>query len=137
MCLENLTSSGTTYLFEKLIFVGARCSNKKEEQQVKGVLAHELCHYAMKLVFYNNEKPYYKNNTDMKERFEKIVEDIKKNSIWLNDECNGIISAVFNEYSNEEFHQELIVTVVHILAAFDDNQQKSKYLQEIINLKKT
>jgi len=116
------------------MFVGAKLSDKEREQQIKGVLAHELCHYVMRLVYENQEKPYYKDRKDMREIFEQIVRAIDKwsadNSECPDDECNGIISTVFTLYSKEEFSLELIVRVVQILTEYADAEDKSKYLQD-------
>ncbi|KAL7012091.1 hypothetical protein ACKWTF_014623 [Chironomus riparius] len=115
--------------------MGAKMSDDEEkDQEIKGVLAHELCHYVMRLVYENHENPYFKNREDVKERFEEIVKVISK---WTSneadspdDECNGIISTVFTLYKPELFHLELIVRVVHILVQYDNNEAKSKQLQD-------
>jgi len=116
------------------MFVGAKLSDEKREQRIKGVLAHELCHYIMRLVYENQEEPYYKDRQDIKEMFEQIVKAIDKcsedGSACPNDECNGIISTVFTLYSEKEFGLELIVRVVQILTEYADDNNKSKYLQD-------
>jgi len=115
------------------MFVGAKLSDKKREQQIKGVLAHELCHYVMRLVYENQEKPYFKDRNDMKEMFKQIVRIIDQWSATKSrdpdDECNGIISTVFTLYSKEEFSLELIVRVVQILTEYGDDEKKTKGLQ--------
>lgn len=87
----------------------------------------------MYLVYENNEQPYYKHRTDMTKRFEAVVNAIDKwtldKSKNTNDECNGIISSTFNQYKYEDLHAELIVRVMQILAEFDDDEEKSNYLQ--------
>jgi len=132
--LSGPNSLGSMYPISKWMFVGAKLSYEKREQQIKGVLAHELCHYVMRLVYENKEEPYYKDRKDMKEMFEEIVRAIDKWSAAKSrdpdDECNGIISKVFTLYLKEEFSPELIVRVVQILTAYADAEDKSKDLQD-------
>ncbi|KAL7012239.1 hypothetical protein ACKWTF_014709 [Chironomus riparius] len=139
--VENVSLSGpnvegSMYPLSKWIFVGAKLiddSGAKRKQKIKGVLAHELCHYVMRLVYENQEMPYYKDSNDMKNKFKAIVKTINK---WTtedlerpDDKCNGIISSVFTAYKVEDFHPELIVRVVQILSNFDDSDEKLKYLE--------
>ena len=93
----------------------------------------------MGLVFENEEFPYYKDSDDMTKMFNKIVEDLgkwlKTKSSDLDDECDGIISTIYRLYENKDDHEpELIVRVVQILAQYDDNEEKSKYLQDIYKI---
>ncbi|KAL7011073.1 hypothetical protein ACKWTF_014075 [Chironomus riparius] len=126
-------SLGTTYPQQKLIFIGAKSTNNERDQKIKGVIAHELCHYVMKLVYENNENPYYKHCIDVIERYKAIVTSIDKWSVKKSkspdDECDGIIFSVFTHYDSKDFHQELIVRVMQILAQYDDNEEKLKCLQ--------
>ncbi|XP_070506054.1 uncharacterized protein [Chironomus tepperi] len=140
--LDNPNASGITYSFRKLIFMGAKLSEqygnstKEREQEIKGVLAHELCHYAMKLVYDNNFNPYHKDREDLKESFDKIVQEIDK---WSaneadeapDDQCNNIISSVFENYTKEEFHFELIVRFVQFSTAFDDEELKLNDIKDM------
>jgi len=116
----------------KWIFIGAKLSDKKREQQIKGVLAHELCHYIMCLVYNNKFLPYYEESLDIRDKFEEVVNAIDKwsadDSKYSDDECNGNISSVFTCYDRDRFHLELIVRAVQIQVEFDDDQDKSKYL---------
>jgi len=93
--LTGQNAAGSTYSISKWIFVGAKLSDKKREQQIKGVLAHELCHYVMRLVYENQENPYYKHMIKFAEMFDEIVKTIDKwstnQSECPDDECNGII----------------------------------------------
>ncbi|XP_070505875.1 uncharacterized protein [Chironomus tepperi] len=127
--LSGPTTLGSMYPVSKWIFIGARLSDKdknsakQREQKIKGVLAHELCHYVMKLVYENNENPYYEHKEEIKKIFEGIVNEVDK---WLkedpDDKCNGIISSVYKDYEPKEFNQELIVRPVQMLAEFDYNE---------------
>ena len=108
-------------------------SDNIRDQEIKGVIAHELCHYAMCLIFENIFRPYCKHDEETMNRFDEIVKIIdewsSEDSECPDDECNGIISTVFELYPEDRFHLELIVRVVHILAEFDGNQDKSVSLE--------
>jgi len=105
------------------------------EQKIKGVLAHELCHYVMDMVYENQHLPYFKGDKRTEGIFKKIVADIDKWSITNNrepdDKCNGIISKVYRLYPSKEVVSELIVRVVNILAHFDDDPENSNRLRGI------
>ncbi|XP_070497113.1 uncharacterized protein [Chironomus tepperi] len=132
--LEGPNSFGSTYPISKWIFMGAKLSDKARDQEIKGVLAHELCHYVMRLVYENDENPYYKHMIEVKKLFEAISIKIDQwsadDSVCPDDECFGIISTVYQCYSEEEFHLELIVRVVQSYAQFDNDGEKLKHLEE-------
>jgi len=112
------------------IFIGAKLSDDKREQEIKGILAHELCHYVMFLVYENKFLPYYRHATEIQNIFDEIVRVIDKwsspESENPDDECNEIISSVFTAYESKSFNLELIVRAVHMLAEFDNDAQKSQ-----------
>ncbi|KAL7012229.1 hypothetical protein ACKWTF_014702 [Chironomus riparius] len=137
--MDDAGALGIIYPIKKWIFIGAKLADedgkktKERKQTIKGVLAHELCHYVMKLVYDNQEMPYYEDSEDIKNKFKAIVKTINK---WTakdpkcpDDECNGIISSVFTAYKVKDFHPELIVRVVQILSNFDDSEEKLKHLE--------
>ncbi|CAG9800736.1 unnamed protein product [Chironomus riparius] len=122
---------GSTYSNRKWIFIGAKLSDKKREQQIKGVLAHELCHFSMGIAFENHDNPYYKHMTNKAEIFEAIVKIFNQRSPNVpDDECNGTILSVFQLYDKVDYHIELVVRMLHILVEYDDDEEKSKHLQD-------
>jgi len=132
------SSAGVANAACKWIFIGAKFTDKASEQEIKGVLAHELCHYVMGMVYENQEFPYFKDDKRTEEIFKEILAVIDKWSITKeiepDDECDGIISTVYRLYESKDFEPELIVRVVNILAQFDDDPEKSNYLQEIYKI---
>jgi len=113
------------------IVIGAKLDGNRE-QQVKGTLAHELCHYVMEMVYINKLLPYFKNRADIREEFEKIVQKVSErmeDSPNNKDGCNGIISRVFSSYSKEQIHPELIVRGVQILSEYAENKEHLGHLQ--------
>ena len=88
----------------------------------------------MAMVYENQEFPYFKADKRTEEMFKEIVTILDKWSVTKtaepDDECNGIISTVYRLYETKDFGPELIVRVVHILAQYDDDQEKSNNLKE-------
>ncbi|XP_070499018.1 uncharacterized protein [Chironomus tepperi] len=124
MSLSSANALGSSYSGRKWIFIGSKLSDRQRELQVKGVLAHELCHYVMYLVYENHENPYYKHMLSDMDKYDNVVKSI---DIWSssdvqdrNDECNGIISSVFIDYDSKDHHAELIVRAVQMLMEFSD-----------------
>jgi len=133
VALLSSSTLGVAFSTRRWIFIGAKLSDHEREQEIKGVLAHELCHYVMFIVYSNSFFPYYKYAIESKNSFDEIVKTIDKwsaaDSTIQDDECNEIISSVFESYQPEQFHYELIVRAVQILVLFDTDQKKSNYLQ--------
>lgn len=118
---------------QKQIFVGAESLDfKNREQTIKGVIVHELCHYALSLVFENKENPYYEFDDEKTKEFEQIVTAYRKyeeTQLDLDDGCGGILSNVYQKYKEDEKHCELIVIAPQIQVEFDDNKEEIKKLE--------
>lgn len=111
--------SGRIYISAWLLML------QSTENQTFGTLAHELCHFAMKLVYKNMAKPYYRNDRDSKDKFEEISKICK-----INRGKEPIIDLVFEEYSEKEQHAELIVRVPHLAALYYDQPEKLNDVKE-------
>lgn len=104
---------------------------QNREQEIKGVIAHEFCHYAMRLGYGNNEHPYFKDDYETKGVFDEIVRDILEMlKADKYDNCDGIISSTYMQYEKEDLHPELIVRVVQILVTYANNRKKVAKLRE-------
>ena len=124
---------GSTYPHKKWIFIGAKLTNvKNREQEIRGTIAHEFCHYILYLIFDNNLRPYAKKSKNIEELFDAVV---KVYSQWFHsaftngeneedDGCNHIIMNVYKKYSIDKHHQELIVRVPEIFTYFDGDDEK-------------
>lgn len=116
---KSSATRGTTCYDNDTIYIGALKSfNDLEKHEVIGTLAHETTHYAMKLVYNNSRKPYLKNDTESKKKFEEISKECEKNK-----EKEPIIATVYG-YSENKRHVELIVRVPHLLAYYTNDNQK-------------
>ncbi|KAL7013558.1 hypothetical protein ACKWTF_015464 [Chironomus riparius] len=111
------------------IFIGAKLSDKQHEQKIKGVLAHELCHFVMEQVYYSQVMPYY----DIKKKLDEIARTVDRllsiDSHDPDDGFNGILSSMYKCYDKSKFHEELIARAVQILTEFGDNNDKLCDLQ--------
>lgn len=87
-------SPGTTNLLNKHIFIGAK-SNSNNEQKIKGIIATEICHYAMQLVYQNNMMPFYQYDEENQDYFYDIAEEIIQNLNWNQE---GIYFLFFTQF---------------------------------------
>lgn len=107
---------GTTYPVSAYIYIGAlglEGSTSPEDEhrrQVLGVLAHELTHFVMQLVYENEAKPY-QQGSDMMIKFSEVVDlsETKKR-------FEKIIKTVYEAYDKSRRHAELIVCVPQLIA---------------------
>ncbi|CAG9811767.1 unnamed protein product [Chironomus riparius] len=140
MDMQDIGALGSTYTGYKWIFIAAQTSdNLNQELQIKGIIAHELCHYVLRIVYENQEKPYRICSHEVSIVFEAIVSNYKEllsNDIKDNvdDGCEGIISTVYKKYASEDHVAELIVRVPQILAQFVRDPEKCNEITTRFNL---
>lgn len=119
-------SQGITLFHEGYIYVSAKDAWKDERRHItRGVLAHELCHFAMQLLYNNDCQPYYEDeldddNVEIKKKFEDTLNECEKNK-----EYEELIEVVFNDYEKNEWHAELIARVPHLIAFYKGNDDKT------------
>ncbi|KTC91790.1 MULTISPECIES: ankyrin repeat domain-containing protein [Legionella] len=104
---------------------------------VLGLIMHESSHFTMHQLFKNSAKPYPKNDLELQQKYEKIVE-ITKDSLktmltGLADEQDEaafeIINNVFKVYPQNEWEAELIVRVPEIMGSLGPDAGQ-KWLQK-------
>lgn len=116
---RNQNAMGTNYPIEGFIYIGAKnLQDEDRRHEVLGVLAHEMCHYAMQLVYGNRCNPYETGDIESKDVFEAVSESCKENK--LNEE---FIHDVFENPPNIQ-HAELIVRVPHLHALYNSDFEK-------------
>lgn len=122
----NVNTTGLIYPGTGLIYIGAlniQCDRKKYE--VYGTLAHELCHYAMKLIYNNDCRPYHEMDSVNAVLFDEINKScqlrIKKKYGPIQENA---VSRVHVNYHSDVHHAELIVRVPQLLALFKDDKTK-------------
>lgn len=88
----DLMSSSSTYgacLHETgQIYIAA----KRSDNEIIGTLAHELCHYAMNIVFNNACQPFTQSNVTAKKLFEEISNCEKRIFILVRKEKRRVDS---------------------------------------------
>lgn len=108
------------------IYVGAKdLLNPSKAHEVLGVIAHELCHYVMWIVYKNTAKPYQAGDETKTTRFNQILEFCKENS-----HLEEIVGLVFSQYEDDMHVAELIVRVPHALGHYIDDPQKFEEFNE-------
>jgi len=117
------TSSDSTlgvFYFEGTIYIGAKQLLDESRKHIAiGTLAHELCHYAMFLVYSNQSKPYTNKDKKALQEYEQIVKKCRASS-----GKERVIDVVFRKYPAHQHHCELIVRPAHLIAMYLDRQDK-------------
>ncbi|KAL7011211.1 hypothetical protein ACKWTF_014160 [Chironomus riparius] len=109
------------------IYIGAKqLLSELNQHKAIATIAHELCHFAMNLVYENSAKPYYDCDFKSYKEFKNICKNYEKIA-----EKEPIIKVVYDFYKPEVYHAELIVRPPHIIAFYKDQPEK---LQEIRNI---
>ncbi|KAL7012861.1 hypothetical protein ACKWTF_015081 [Chironomus riparius] len=116
------TSGNTEGVFYPMgrIYIGARqLLDEETRSQAISTLAHELCHYAVNLVYSNHAQPYKSNDNQTMQEFEEI-----------NTKCQTkkgkeeIVDLVYEFYEIDMHHAELIVRPAHMIAMYMDQPEK-------------
>ncbi|XP_064463176.1 uncharacterized protein LOC135374104 [Ornithodoros turicata] len=100
--------AGLTFYEEQRVFIRGRAA----EAKVWGTLIHELCHTALYLVYRNDGKPYYSDDTEREKQYKNILNNIKPRQ----KDMNLLIQQAFMSNKNEE--EELIVRIPHVLVQY-------------------
>jgi hypothetical protein len=104
------------------IYIGAKITDVKSEQNLKGLIVYKLCRHIFDVIYNNDSKPFSKD--DKNERlYEELVSDVRqKISSSTEDESEGILSSAKNS--------ELIIAAAQIQAIFDNDPEKCRTLEE-------
>lgn len=117
--------NGLFYLSGRIYIAAKQLLDPTSEHIVFGVLAHEMCHYAMYLVYRNEANPFGKKDKKEAREFAAILDECR-----VNQECEEIIQMVYEYYDDDIQSQELIVRVPQILAAFAENKERIDQAKE-------
>ncbi|XP_070498086.1 uncharacterized protein [Chironomus tepperi] len=122
------TSSDSTlgvFYFEGTIYIGAKqLLDESRKHFAIGTLIHELCHYAVYLVYSNQSKPYTSKDKKAMQEFEQIVQKCKASNGKEN-----IIDVVFKKYPVSQHHSEVIVRPPHLIGMYSHQPDKLKEIQ--------
>ncbi|XP_070501416.1 uncharacterized protein [Chironomus tepperi] len=126
------TSSKQTrgsFFTSRQIYIAAKFFlDPQRRQEAIGTLAHELCHFAMFLVYKNNCLPYFNGDHKQAKKFHGYLKFCHENR-----KKEKIIHHVFDipKENQETRHAELIVRVPHLLALYHEDQDYLDQLREI------
>ncbi|XP_070507662.1 uncharacterized protein [Chironomus tepperi] len=112
-------TQGVCYISGKMYIGAKQLLDPATEHETLAVLIHELCHFVMIQVYKNQANPYTKDDKKTMTEFEEISRICEENS-----ESEEIIGLVYNCYPEEDYHAELIVRVVHLLAFYRNLPEK-------------
>ncbi|XP_064472235.1 uncharacterized protein LOC135386322 [Ornithodoros turicata] len=112
---------GATFSEEQTIFI----MESEKEDEVLGTLAHELCHFALHLVYGNSGKPYLGFDTEKEQLYKRVVDDVRKKK-----QLHFIIKQALGQDEEEE----AIVRVPHVLAQYGTSPGESILQQEVPEL---
>ncbi|KAL7029674.1 hypothetical protein ACKWTF_006315 [Chironomus riparius] len=113
------STDGLFYLSGRIYIGAKKLLDKDMKFEALGVLAHELCHYAVSLVYKNSAKPYFANDSKTKKVFGKILKFCVENA--GNEQT---IDVVHKLYHATAYHAELIVRVPHLIMKYLNNPEK-------------
>lgn len=105
------TSSGLTNEKEHRVYVGAKdILNPKDRDMALGIIIHEVMHYVMYLMYYNDAKPYTRWD-DMTRKYFEMIEDVYKTRDSHREQW---MVKVFQKYEPEQHQSELIARAVDL-----------------------
>jgi hypothetical protein len=112
------TSSGLTNEKENRVYVGAKdILSAKDRDVALGILAHELCHYVMFLMYHNDAKPYHRHELMLRKYFEMVEELYKMDD---RHEAQWMVK-MFQKYEPEQHHSGLIARAVDLPILYRTN----------------
>lgn len=117
---------GVVYPYDAFIFIGAKglTEEKKQRREVLGTLSHELCHFAMHLLYNNKCKPFAED-LEKEKKFENILQET-----WAHRNDEPIINMVY-DYGSERQQAELIVRIPHLIALKGNNDNEIARLSKV------
>lgn len=100
--------------------------SNKSDNEIAGIVIHELTHFALHIVFNNNGNPYFKFDGTGKDKFNKIVEKLKN----LPDN-HDVVKKVYTSYKKISRPKELIARVPQLIALGLSEDDREKYAELI------
>ncbi|KAL7015350.1 hypothetical protein ACKWTF_016410 [Chironomus riparius] len=113
------SSKGIFYSFGRIYIAAKQLTNPNTMFDALGTLAHELCHYAMNLVYNNMARPYLSNDDETEKELDEISRGCEENQ-----HKEEIIKWVYECYQVNMQHAELIVRVPHIVMKYFEQTEK-------------
>jgi len=123
---SNDTTRGLFYPTGRIYVAAKKLLDERAKYDALGTLVHELCHYAVNVVYKNSAKPYYSRDDHVKNKIEEVFVDCKKN-------CGKeeIIDLVHQCYPHHMQHAELIVRAPHLIMLYWNQPNKFDEIRTI------
>lgn len=118
--LDPTQDSGSNGLFypSGVVYVAAKqLLDPTRKFEAIAVLAHELCHFAMFMVYRNMAEPYAIGDLAAERDFHDVLNDCRQVTGF-----EEIVDGVFANYAPSVFHAELIVRIPHMLAFYVNDE---------------
>lgn len=109
------------------IIIGAKPRIEHEDKNIEGILAYELCRYAMRMVFENNGEPYFESDLELPKLYSKIVENFQE--VKLIGSCNNSEALAFQNCLTNNLRTKLIPALAYVCAAYKDEPDKIEELR--------
>ncbi|KAL7013391.1 hypothetical protein ACKWTF_015369 [Chironomus riparius] len=109
---------------DETISINAKLSATRIEQEIKGVLARELCRYALCLTYDNTSHPYYKHDSQAAQNFDEIIKTIIN---WTSEDSsmsNKIIKSVISTSTSDTIQMDLISSMIQTFVQFDNDKEE-------------
>jgi tetratricopeptide (TPR) repeat protein len=112
------------------IYIGAKDLLSREMRRrvkVYATLAHELCHFAMYIIYRNNSKPYRESDQERKFKFQDVY-----GHCFQNKEHDDVVKFAFDEmYDPHRKIAELIARVPHMATLYHDNSEREQEVMDV------
>jgi len=122
----NETTRGMFYSTGRIYIAVKKLLDERAKYDALGTLVHELCHYAVNVVYKNYAKPYVFGDDLKKSELEEILNYCKENS-----GKEEIIDLAHQCYPHHMQHAELIVRPPHLIMQYWNNSQKFKEIRMV------
>lgn len=99
---------------------------EKTEEEIIAVLAHELTHCALNLVYFNDCKPFKKDDEDRKDEIERLLFEIE----CLGEENHEVINKILRNYPESEWCVEIMGSVSEIIV-LNEKESLIEYYKKI------
>lgn len=100
------------------MYVGAKdILNPKDRDMALGIIIHEVMHYVMYLMYYNDAKPYTRWD-EMTRKYFEMIEDVYKTR---DEHREQWMVKVFQKYEPEQHQSELIARAVDLPVLYRTN----------------
>lgn len=121
---------GTTYPHQGYIYIGAKglLNEGESRNQVLGTLVHEMCHFAMEIMYNNECNPYQVGSTEKYEVFNVIFKETERRKNF-----DDLVMRVYDKMPEDVQHSELIVCIPHLIVLFHNDKERLRKMTKVLS----